>query len=441
MRAEPSAVAAVDEALRRVAETDDELRAFTELDAAGARAAARASDERRAAGALLGPLDGVPVAVKANVAVAGLVWSAGIRARRERTATADAPVTAALRAAGAVVLGTLNMAEGAIGATTENPWTGSCRNPRDPTRTSGGSSGGSGAAVGAGLCAIALGTDTLGSVRVPAAYCGVVGLKPTAGLVSDRGVVPLSRFLDTVGPLAADVDGVAAAMAAIAVHDPGWAWSRRAPRALDWSLAGASLDGVRVGVPARLCGVVCEPGVQRAFDAACATLAAAGADVVEVALPLAAPATRRAGFVLAEAGAYAFHRELLEHDPDGFSETFRGFVRFGGELPGWRLSTYLERLEEARAAVLEALHAVDALALPTTPQVAFPAELPPPDDQADLTAPANVAGLPAVSVPCGTGEGGLPVGLQLVGRAFHDDDLLRLAAAYAAARDAGVSPR
>jgi aspartyl-tRNA(Asn)/glutamyl-tRNA(Gln) amidotransferase subunit A len=210
-----SVVAAIDHYLERIARFDPDLKAFTHVDAAGARAAAQDSARRWDDGTAR-PLEGVPIAVKANIDVAGLPVHGGIGALRHRFAAQDAEVITRLKSAGAVILGMLNMHEAALGATTDNAFFGICQNPHKAGYTPGGSSGGSGAAVAAGLCAAALGTDTLGSVRIPAAYCGVSGLKPTNGLVSNQGLILLVGRLDCIGPLARSVEDAGAVLAVMA---------------------------------------------------------------------------------------------------------------------------------------------------------------------------------------------------------------------------------
>ena len=213
----PTAVA--EAALAQIAARDPVIRAFTHVDAEGARAAALASEHRWRAERPLSALDGVPVAVKDNIAVAGLPLTAGMEHRRGLFASADAEVVARLRAAGAVIIGMTNMHEAALGSTTDNRFYGRTDNPAAPGHTPGGSSGGTAAAVTAGFVPLGIGTDTLGSVRLPAAYCGVAALKPTPGLLPKAGLIDLSWSLDTIGPIAASIDDLATVMLAIAGPD------------------------------------------------------------------------------------------------------------------------------------------------------------------------------------------------------------------------------
>lgn len=424
-----TAVAETEAALARIAAANPRLHAFITVDAEGARRAAAESDARRAAGRARGPLEGVPVAVKDNLAVAGLPWTDGTRAHARRIAAADSAAVERLRAAGAVILGTLNLHEGALGATTDNPFWGRCENPLRPGFTPGGSSGGSGAAVAAGLVPIALGTDTMGSVRIPAAYCGVWGLKPTAGLVPMRGLSHLSWTLDTIGPLAACPEDLAFALAALAGPDAESPDSREPPPGWSAALPGVGLAGLRLGLPAA--AVPCEEAVSAAFAALAGRARAAGARLEPLTLPDWEPAaTRRAGLLVAEAEAAHLHGPAIAADPEGFSEAYRRMLDYGARAPAVRLAAAHDRLRRAGHAARRALAAgLDALLMPTAPQRAFPHGAAAPESQADLTALANAAGLPAVAFPLPAPDGGLPASAQLVGPAWSEGRLIALARA------------
>lgn len=424
--ADPESVAA--RLLDEIARRDPAIRAFVDVDAAGATAQAQASAARWRAGRPLGPLEGVPIAVKSNIAVAGLPCAAGTGLWRNRIAAGDAVVVSKLKAAGVVLLGTLNMHEGALGATSDNPFHGRCQNPLRAGFTPGGSSGGSGAAVAAGFVPIALGTDTMGSVRIPAAYCGVTGLKPTAGLVSLHGVVPLSPTLDTVGPLARSPDDLATVMAVLAGDDPQDPMSRPVPP--DWqpTAPDLALNRLRLGVPTILDEIEIEPALRRAFEAAVGRLAARGARVAPIAIAGWEPSPlRRAGLLIAEAEAADLHPDWIAAK-GGISDGLRAALIFGRDAPAVRLAAAQRRRRELAAGLRRALADVDALILPTAPQRAFAHDAPAPADQADLTAPANLAGLPAVTTPLGVDDGGLPAAFQCIGRPFAEAQLLALAA-------------
>jgi aspartyl-tRNA(Asn)/glutamyl-tRNA(Gln) amidotransferase subunit A len=372
-----------------------------------------------------GPLAGAAVAVKDNIAVAGMPWTAGLAAHRHRIAADDAPCIAALRRAGASILGKTAMDEGALGATGDAPGFAPCRNPLAPDCSPGGSSGGSAAAVAAGFARMAVGTDTMGSVRIPAAYCGVVGLKPTAGLVGRSGVEPLSDTLDTVGAIAAKPEEAGLLLEALVApdtEDPLW---RPAPPA--WSAHGAAPRALRIGLAVPGIGVPVEDAVAEGLARAVRRLSDAGHVLSDIALPRWDPgATRRAGLLLCEAEAAASHAALLD-DPAAASTAYRAALAYGRNAGAIRIVRALDRLAWARAAAFAALDACDVLLMPTAPQRAFLRGTPAPANQADLTALANAAGLPAIAVPVPLAEG-LPASVQLLGRPYAEAVLVGLGA-------------
>ena len=407
--------------LARIERLDPRLKAFTFVAGEEALAAARASDARLARGEG-GPLEGVPIAVKANIDVAGWPVTGGIGAYAGRRAPRDALVVERLREAGAVILGLANLHEAALGATTDNAFYGRTQNPHRPGFTAGGSSGGSGAAVAAGLCAAALGTDTLGSVRIPAAYCGVAGLKPTNGLVPADGLIALVEEWDCIGPIARSV------------ADCGLLIEAMAPLADAPPIA-------RVAIPAGLAAVEMHPAVRASLRLARDLLKGLGLTVEEHAIPLDLHRVRLSGFVLATRAARARFGADMEASPDGFSPAFRELLAFGGRFDADAVAAARETIEEARAALRATLQAADALLLAATPQPAFAFDGPHPVSQADFTAPANIAGLPALALPAGWTEDGLPVGVQLVGRPGAERALCALGARLEAALGATRWPR
>lgn len=423
-----SAVALARAALDRIAATNDDWRIFISVAEEAALVEAEASDARRAAGRTLGPLDGIPIAIKDNIDVAGMPTTVGIAAYRDRRPARDAAVIAQLRAAGAVILGKLNLHEGALGATTDNPTYGRCENPRVPGATPGGSSGGSGAAVAGGLVVIALGTDTMGSVRIPAAYCGTWGLKPTKGLVGTSGLAYLSWTLDTIGPLARTPEDLALAIRAMAGADPSDPRSVATSEGWDPTPVKTSLKGLVLGRPSVVDSVPCEPEVRAAYDALLARAAAEGAILKDVAIDgWDTGKARRAGLLISEAEAGSLLGHDLDTLGDGFSDGFRKFLDYGRKAPGERIAAAYFALDRLGLAARQALDGVDALILPTAPQRAFMHGAPAPADQADFTALANIAGLPAVAFPLPGAD--KPNSAQLVGRAFEEGRLLGMAKA------------
>jgi len=391
--------------LTRIRARDPALRAFIEVDETRAREAAAESARRIAAGTPRA-LEGMAVAVKANIDVAGLETSVGLAARRGMIAATDSDAVARLRAAGAVILGTLNMHEAALGADTDNPWFGRAFNPHGEGRTPGGSSGGSGAAVAAGLADAALGTDTLGSVRIPAAYCGVYGLKPTHGAISQQGLELVAADFDAIGPLARDLDTIEALFAVLA--DP-------AP----------AQPILSIGLLSDLGGVRCEPGVLAGYERVLAALRAEGF-APEERLTLETKPIRLAGFVKASRELGERLASLLTERPDGFSDSLKFLLDYGRRCSPAEVADSETVLAEACKAAIAAV-GDGVLLLPAAPQAAFAQGGRAPANQADFTALASIAGLPALAIPAGTDADGMPVGVQLVGAAGNERGLIALA--------------
>ncbi|AIJ24844.1 amidase [Amycolatopsis methanolica] len=395
----------VETALAELARWEPVINAFVTVDEAGARAAADQAGRELAAGVDRGPLHGVPVAVKDVIDVRGLPTTAGSRQFAGHVAAADADCVRRLRTAGAIVLGKTATHEIAFGPTGDRAANGPARNPYDPDRMTGGSSSGSAAAVAAGVVPLALGTDTGGSVRIPAACCGIVGLKPTHGALSTHGVLPLAPSLDTVGPLAR----TAADARLLWTIMSGTEHRGTTPRA-----AWLPPDTIHPTAP-DVTATVREH--LRGLD--------------EVVVPQ-AEALRTAYVAIQGSEAYAVHAERLTDRPDRFGDEVRDRLRAGGEVRGWEYVRARELRDRVRGEVLDLLREHGILALPTTP---LPA--PPIDDRTSdvgdvraallsLTSPWSVLGLPALSVPAGL-AGELPVGLQLVGPPGSEHDLLTIA--------------
>lgn len=375
------------------------------LESAQLLGAAQGADERWRAGAPLSPLDGVPFGVKANIAVRGQPWHGGIGAFRERRAEEDAACVARLRAAGMILVAVFNMHEGALGETTDNPAFQTTRNPHNPDHIPGGSSGGSAAAVAAGMVQIALGTDSLGSVRLPSALCGVVGFKPAHGEISMDGVMPLSRRLDHVGVHARSVADIAQVWALLtsdrAERDP----SSPAAEALG---AGGTWRWMhwRPGPRLRFAAPIADAFSQLLRQQAVAeVLDWSVADL---------SALRRAGLLICERDAALCYAAALRERPEGFSETLRSMLAWGAEQPQEKVRQAENGLDQARRRLRHELAGAMLLS-PTTAHLAPKCGAVPPTTLADLTAPAAVAGIPSISLPLGKAAGGLPMGLQISG--------------------------
>jgi aspartyl-tRNA(Asn)/glutamyl-tRNA(Gln) amidotransferase subunit A len=419
--------------LARIETVDRELNAYVRVCAESAHEYAAAADLRAGRGERRGPLDGIPIAIKDNIDLAGAPSAAGMEARRDKIAARDATVVARLREVGAVILGKTNMDEGAMGGTTDNKFFGRTHHPLRQDYTPGGSSGGSAVAVAAGLCSAALGSDTLGSIRIPASYCGIVGLKPTFGLISTRGVLPLSFRLDHVGPLARSVEDVGLLLGALAGFDEESADSRAAPQA-SLDLPHRPAKGTRVGLLRNFDSVETDPQVREAFAAAIRRLEGLGCHVETVELTGYVPRdARRAALLCCESDAANTHGEILARTPERFSEGVRSMLDYGRKLAAPRLAAAQRYLDLVAFAMRKALSSVDVILSPTTPQPAFPFENKVPDTQGDMTALANIAGFPALSLPMGSSDAGLPLGLQMIGRPFAEQRLLDLGAAFMAA--------
>ncbi|CAN1555440.1 GatA Asp-tRNAAsn/Glu-tRNAGln amidotransferase A subunit and related amidases [Burkholderiaceae bacterium] len=421
-------VAACEHYLARIAQHNPALNAYLWVDAPRSLAMARDSQQRWAQGRPLSPWDGLPIAIKDNVDVQGWPCSAGTQADRERRPSSDAAVVQHLRSLGLVVLGKLNMHEGALGATNANPTYGDCQNPWRAGFTPGGSSGGSAAAVRAQLCAAAIGTDTMGSVRVPASYCGVTAYKPSAGRVSNQGVVPLCHMLDTVGWLTASVADAQALAASL------WPSAQDSPTDFEASpspsmatvtaaaTATASARPLRVGRLVQADQVALDPVVAQAYAQLCEQLTQAGVQWVDVDVPLWQPtALRQAGLLLSERDGAAYWTDRLGTDLPGLSEGFARMLRYPERAGAAKLAQAQALLDTVRADAARVFATVDLLLMPTTPQTAFHHNDPVPVNQADFTALANVWGAPALAFPLRTGD--LPASAQLLAAPGQDETL------------------
>ncbi len=416
-----SALARTKAHLDRIADQDRGLRSFIRIDKEDALSAARASDLRSAA---LSPLDGLLVAVKDNLAVTGKPWTAGISGRQEKIAVSDATAVASLRASGAVIVGGANMEEAALGAVTDNPTFGRCINPLGDGLTPGGSSGGSAAALAAGFVDLALGTDTMGSVRVPAAYCGIAGIKPTFGAIDRAGLALLSPTLDTIGPMARDTRLLAPALRVLSC--PGFfaEWSENEGR--------PDLSGITFGTPKQIQEVDCEPAVLMGMQTAISTIHHLGGEVIEIDLKDWRPGrSRRAGLLVTEAEGAVELADLLDK-PGAISDHLKALLKYGRTAPEEKIATARQEITAAGQSLSAAFEEVDAILTPTTPQRAFAHGDPIPANQADLTALANFSGCPAVALPVALAGKKLPASIQLLAPQRADPQLLCWAEVLAA---------
>ncbi|HXG89577.1 MAG TPA: amidase [Vicinamibacterales bacterium] len=415
-----------EDALATITTLNPRLNAFIAVTADDALAAARRCDQQIAAGQYRGALHGVPISLKDLIDVAGVATTAASKLREHYVAQRDAPIVTRLREAGAVIVGKTNLHEFAFGTTNEDSAWGPARHPVDETRSPGGSSGGSAVAVATGMSVASIGTDTGGSIRIPAAACGIVGLKPGYGEISANGVVPLSRQLDHVGPLTRSVDD------AELLYDVlrGVA----GPAAVTETVDG--LFGVRVGVLGGYFSERLSEDVESAFQQTVEAMRGAGARMEPAGLAHAADiAPIYLHLVLADGAAY--HAAALERKPHAYTENVRVRLEMGRYVLGEDYARARRGREVIRREVEAALHGVDVLICPSLAVEAPPlgaasvavkgGKEPVRNVMLRLTQPFNLSGHPAISIPCGATKAGLPIGLQLVGHHQRTRDLLRVA--------------
>jgi aspartyl-tRNA(Asn)/glutamyl-tRNA(Gln) amidotransferase subunit A len=415
--------AAIERAFARIA-ADAHLNAWSYLAVDEAMQAAHESDRLIAAGKPRSPFEGCAIAIKGNIAVRGWPHEGGLPGRRGLRAAADAPVVELLRAAGAIPIGLTTMdaaAAGAAGLCDKGP----IRNPRRTSHSAGGSSGGSAAAVAAGHVEYALGTDTIGSVRIPAAFCGIAALKPSTGRVDTRGVLPLHPEFDHVGPMVATTASLEPLLALLAGEPPGAPPGDRArapagDAGLRECRIGYMVDAEDVGATAPVLARYAE-GMER--------LRRLGARLLPLRLADLQPGRARlALFALCERALWSQHGDSLLREPEKYPLALASLLRYGGSLDEPRLAEYGARVARFADAVRGLMQPVHALVLPTTPAQAFDLDSPAPNDIADLTVIATAAGLPAASVPLPAADD-LPAGLQIVGPRGEDHFVCRLATA------------
>jgi aspartyl-tRNA(Asn)/glutamyl-tRNA(Gln) amidotransferase subunit A len=422
--------------LARIGKLDPTLHAFVTLTADRARAEARAAEAAFRRGGDVSPLCGIPVAYKDLYATKGVLTTAGSALLADWVPDADATCVSRLQNAGCVMLGKLITHEFAFGIQFPGHRFPPARNPWNVAHIPGGSSSGSGAALAAGLCVGSLGSDTGGSIRGPAAFSGIVGIKPTYGRCSRAGVVTLSWTLDHTGPMARTVEDCAYLLQALAGHDPADPASSRAPVGDYLASLRDGVRGLRVGVPRAYFFEGINAEMQRAFETALGVLRSLGASVEDVAIPSIHDSMVFMAIMLVE--AFAYHERDLRERPDLYGDVLREKLMAGGLITGAEYA----QAQRLRARLGEdmgaALSRVDVLATPTTPgpAPAFATVLDPefPFARSNM-GPFNMAGLPALAVPCGFTEAGLPLSLQIAGRAFDEATVLRVGHAYEQATD------
>ena len=425
----------VDKCLLRIAERNPTLNAFITVFEDDAREQARAADREIAAGKYRGPLHGIPISLKDLFDVRGAVTTAASRVRDGHIADRDAAAVAALRHAGAVIVGKTNLHEFAFGTTNEDSAFGPARHPLDSNRSPGGSSGGSAAAVADGMCFASMGTDTGGSIRIPAAACGLVGLKPTYAELSTEGVVPLSATLDHIGPICRSVEDAAIIYGTL----------RGDLRLAD---PGAHSRPLRLAIPRRYFLDALDPQVAAGFETACERLRESGATLTDVSIPHAGDIVAiYLHIVLPEAAAY--HAKTLERRPQDYTANVRIRLEMGRYILGEDYARALSGRELIRRETDSALEGVDGLFLPAlaipAPKIGAPtvriggAEEPVRNVMLRCTQAFNITGHPAIALPCGATTEGLPIGAQIVGTYDDTRGLLGVASSVEAALTAPVA--
>jgi aspartyl-tRNA(Asn)/glutamyl-tRNA(Gln) amidotransferase subunit A len=461
---EVSSVELMQACVARTKAVDGRVKAFNSFDEPGALAQARAADERRARGQARGPLDGIPIGLKDVIAVEGQPLTCSSKMLANYVSPYDATATVRLKAAGMIPWGRLNMDEFAMGSSTENSAFGPTANPWDLSRVPGGSSGGAAAAVAAGEAPASLGSDTGGSIRQPAALCGIVGLKPTYGLVSRYGLAAFASSLDQIGTFAHTVEDAAMVLGAIAGHDPQDSTSFQA-KIPDYRAGLRTSRGPwRLGVPKEFFGAGLDPEIGAAVKQAIEFYRRSGCEIKEVSMPFTAEYSIAAYYIIATAecssnlarydGVRYGHRSAaatnaidlyFKSRAEGFGEEVKRRIILGTYvLSSGYYDAYYLRAQQVRTLIrdefMRMFRECDALLSPTSPTAAFKIGEKTSDPLAmylnDIyTIGVNLAGLPGISIPCGFTTGQLPIGLQVIGQPFQEADLLAIAHAYEQGHD------
>ena len=424
--------------LARIETLNASLNAFITVTAESALADARRAESEVQHGRWLGPLHGIPIALKDLIDTAGVRTTGASALFKDRIPTEDASVVRRLKSAGAILLGKLNMQELAYGGTSVPSFYGPVSNPWDLERITGGSSGGSAAAVAAGLCYAALGSDTGGSIREPAAFCGIVGLKPTYGRVSTHGVLPLSWSLDHIGPMTRTVLDAAILLQAIAGYDPDDTASENRSVGRHLESQEVARESARVGVPREFFYADLDPEVQEALENALRVLIVVGAKMVDISLVL---SKDRSVF---RAEAYATQADNIAKTPELYLPETLAKFKTGAAIDAPAYIRARRDLDRLRRSTLSVFSSVDFLVTPTTPVTAPKAADYPASAEEALALdgrllrnarPFNMFGLPTISVPCGFSRTGLPIGMQISAAPWEEQQLFRIARAFEAATD------
>jgi len=430
--------------IERINTTDDKLNSFVTILSESALRSSLIAEKEIMNGNYRGPIHGIPIGLKDLYDTAGTITTVGSKIYRGRLPQEDATVVSRLKEAGAIVVGKLQMHEFALGATSINPHDGPARNPWDTERITGGSSGGSASSVAAGQCMASLGTDTGGSIRIPSALCGIVGLKPTFGRVSRKGVFPLSWTMDTVGPMTRTVEDAALMLNAMVSFDPSDPGS--SPHEMEdfTSKLGLGIQGLTIGVPQEYFYETTSPEVKEALTSAEKVFESLGAKVIPISIPVLEHSLAISGTIMLTEAA-SVHENNLKDRPFDIGDDVRLRLTQGSLYSAVDYLKAQRGRHEFNNQIDKAMETVDILLAPTVgigaPKiddktvVLNGVEYPALALMPRLTRPHNICGLPTISIPCGFTSSGLPIGMQLAGRAFEDSVVIQTANAYENATD------
>ena len=438
-----SALAAGEAAFAAIDKWNASTRAMLSVAQESARETARELDERIARGEWCGLLAGMTMSLKDNIDVAGMVTTAGSRILANNMANRDAFIAARLKRAGAVIVGKANLHEWVFGPTSQSTHYGPVRNPWDTSRIPGGSSGGSGASLAAGMCVGSIGSDTGGSIRLPAAFCGVAGLRPSIGRISCRGSVPVSAWFDTLGPMARRVSDVARIFAVIAGHDPEDPISRDVPMPNVLAELDQPVTGLHLGIQRRWFFEDLDPATKQAMNAAIERFADLGVEIVDIDLGDVERSHELLAFKVLLADAYNVHKERLEARPDDYGRDVYTRAMLGKDVTGAEYAAALRWNEGFQHRLRSVFNDVDAILSPTIPFGAPKAQTGQEGEAwfqtireiTRFTYCWSFAGVPALSVPCGFDANGMPLAMQIAAPWFDETTALRLGHAYQSVTD------